>query len=154
VREEERGGRGKKAHLLNSRNVRLRDVTTDNDTLESSVLARRLILLHRLDSSNNLTVLTRSSRLLLVRVGERNGLGDRLAEGDAGLSGDALDVVLATHALDVDVKVKLTHAGDDGLRRRGCAQYEDGNERKGRDAPLATQHQREHGMSGPPSGNG
>ena len=40
---------------------------------------------------------------------------DRLAVGDLGLAHVGLDLELAAHAVDDDLQVQLTHAGDDGL---------------------------------------
>src|SRR3546814_1428117 len=42
-------------------------------------------------------------------------LADGLAVGDLRLADIGLDVELAPHAVDEDVQVQLTHAGDDGL---------------------------------------
>src|SRR6266516_1041065 len=49
--------------------------------------------------------LARASGLLLVRVGDVRRPGDRLAVGDLRLAGDHVAVVLATHALHVDVEM-------------------------------------------------
>ena len=101
--------------LLNGRDVSGGNVASDDVRLEGGILSGRLVKLHGFDAADNLTVLTRSSRLLLVRVGEFDRLRDGLSESDAGFAGDTLDVVLSLHALDVDVEVELTHSRNDGL---------------------------------------
>src|SRR5262249_7556042 len=81
-----------------------------------------LVSLHRvrrerLDVAHDLRVLTGAARLLLVRVVDLRAARDRLAISDLRLTGDDLAVVLALHALHVDVEVELAHAADDGLLR-------------------------------------
>ena len=68
-----------------------------------------------LDVAGHAPVLPAAARLLLVRVVVFAALGDGLAVGHLGLAGDDLAGVLALHALDVDLEVKLAHAADDGL---------------------------------------
>src|SRR4029079_12081516 len=62
-------------------------------------------------------VLAGAARLLLVRVGDFRALRDGLAVGNLGFASDDVAVVLAAHALHVDVYVELAHAADDGLLR-------------------------------------
>lgn len=56
-----------------------------------------------------------AAALALEQVVEVGAAGDGLAVGDAGLARDALRLVLALQALDVDLEMQLAHAGDDGL---------------------------------------
>ena len=71
----------------------------------------------RLDVAHDLGVLAGATGLLLVRVVDLGAPGDRLAVRDLRLARDDLAVVLALHALHVDVEVELAHAADDGLLR-------------------------------------
>ena len=71
----------------------------------------------RLDVAHDLRVLAGATGLLLVGVVELRSPGDRLAVGDLRLARDHVAVVLAPHALHVDVEVELAHAADDGLLR-------------------------------------
>ena len=72
-------------------------------------------VLHRLDVSGDASVLSRTAGLLLVRVVELGLAGDRFAVGDLGRAGFDFGAVFALHAFDVDIQVKLSHAGDDRL---------------------------------------
>lgn len=101
---------------MHSGNVGSGNVASDDTRLERSVLSSLLVQLHGFDATDDFTVLSCTSRLLLVRVGERDGFRDRFPERDSGFTGDTLDVVLSLHALHVNIQVKLTHSGDDGLR--------------------------------------
>lgn len=111
----EHGTRSTLAYLLAGGNVVRGDVATHDLVDELGVLARLLVHRHRFDEANDTRILASTARLLLVRVEEIRALRDRLAECNAGLAGRALDVVLALHALDVDLEVQLAHTGDDGL---------------------------------------
>ena len=115
--QQERTGssRHKYPHLLASGDVIGRDVAAHDLVHELGVLARLFVHLHRFNEADHARVLTRTAGLLLVRIEEVRALGDRLAERDTRLTRRALDVVLALHALDVDLQVELTHAGDDRL---------------------------------------
>lgn len=104
--------------LLTPRNKLVGNVCTHELVDERDVLAGLLVHLHRLDPADDATELARATRLLLVRVAEVGPLGNRLAEGDAGLPGRALDAVLPAHALDVDLEVEFTHSGNDGLAQK------------------------------------
>lgn len=104
------------AYLFDSRDVLRGNVTTDNSVLERSVFVGVGIHLHRLDLSLDSTVLTRSTRLLLVRVLELGALGDGLSEGDSGFTGDTRHTILSLHSLNIDVEMQFTHARDDSLR--------------------------------------
>ncbi len=112
-----KGDAARWTHLLTGRDVVGRDVPAHDLVDALGVLARLLVHLHRLDEANDARVLAGTAELFLVRVEEVRALGDRLAEGDARLAGRALDVVLALHALYIDLEVELAHAGDDGLGR-------------------------------------
>jgi hypothetical protein len=56
----------------------------------------------------------------------KSTLGDRLAVRDLRRRGHDLGLVLALHALDVDVEVQLAHAGDDRLVRLGVDVHAEG----------------------------
>lgn len=105
-----------RTHLLDRGDVSGRNRSSHDPRLEGDVGTELSIELHRLDESLNLSVLSGSSSLLLVRVLELGGLGDRLPESDSRLSGLALDSVLSLQSFDVDLEVELSHSGDDGLR--------------------------------------
>ena len=69
------------------------------------------------DADLGVAVVTRTAGLtdvLALRLGVR---ADRLAIGNLRLTDVGLDLVLTHHAVDDDLKVKLAHAGDDGLAR-------------------------------------
>ena len=68
-----------------------------------------------LEPADDPGVLAGAAGLLLVGVVELHGLADGLAVGDLGHARLDLGLVLALHALDVDVEVELAHALDDGL---------------------------------------
>ena len=70
-----------------------------------------------LDVALHPSKLPRATALLLVRVRERRSPRRRLADGHLGCTGRALAVVLALHALDVNLEVELAHSADDGLAR-------------------------------------
>jgi hypothetical protein len=92
-------------HLLNSRDVLIWDVSTDDPVLKRHVLAGVRIHGHRLDPSLDLSKLTGTSTLLLVHIVKLARLGDGLAEGHTRFTGDTRHVVLSLHPLDVDVQV-------------------------------------------------
>lgn len=60
---------------------------------------------------------TRAATLLLVHIAEVRARLDRLPVVDLGPADVAVDLVLAPHALDIDIKVQLPHATDDGFTR-------------------------------------
>lgn len=105
-------------HLFTSRNILVRDVGTHELVREGDILAGLLVPLHGLDPTHDTSELTSTTSLLLVGVREIGTLGDSLAVGDTRLTGGAFDVVFTAHTLDVDLQVKFTHTGDDGLRIR------------------------------------
>jgi hypothetical protein len=73
-------------------------------------------VVQRLEVHQDLCELAGTTGLLLVGVVLiHDGLADRLAVGHLRLADVALDVELATHAVDEDVEVQLAHAGDEGL---------------------------------------
>src|SRR5262249_6696035 len=71
-----------------------------------------IALFHRLNISRNAAVLSRATGLLFVRVIEIGLAGDRFTVGDLRSTGFDFGVVFAFHAFDVDIKVKLSHTGD------------------------------------------
>jgi hypothetical protein len=93
----------------------MRNSPTHDRTLKLDILVRLRIALHRLDESNDLRILTRTTRLLLVHVTEIGPLRDRLAEIDARLSDHAFDVVFSTHAFHVDLEMQFAHSRYDRL---------------------------------------
>src|SRR5690606_34584686 len=64
-----------------------------------------------------LTELTRTTRLLLVGVGDFDFTGEALAIRHLRCTNVGLNLELAPHAIDEDVEVKLAHALDDRLAR-------------------------------------
>ncbi len=70
----------------------------------------------RLHVAGDTAVLPGTTGLLLVGVVELGPLADRLAIGHLRRAGLHLGVVLAPHALHVDLQVEFSHAGNDGLR--------------------------------------
>src|SRR4051794_16449456 len=92
-----------------------RDATTGHRVDE---LVRRAVGLHRqrLELDDDLRVLAGATGLLLVdEIELGHGAADRLAVGHLRLADVGLDVELSAHAVDQDVQVQLTHAGDDRL---------------------------------------
>lgn len=97
------------AYLLDGRDVLRWNVTTHDDVLEIEVLARLRVLLHGLDVTNDTTVLTSTTTLLLVRIVEVSALVDGFAVSDTGLASGTFHVVLAAHTFNVDLKMEFTH---------------------------------------------
>lgn len=77
-------------------------------------LAREICLLSRLilwlDIANNLSVLSSTSRLLLVEEVEGCFVCDSFSVVDSGVSNDKINIVLTLHTLAVDEQVKLSHS--------------------------------------------
>ena len=94
-----------------------RDVLRGNRPAADLVEELELAGLVRLQVTCDAAVLPRTAGLLLVGVVELDSLADGLAESHLRLSGLYLGLVLALHALDVDLQVQFAHAGDDGLTR-------------------------------------
>ena len=78
---------------------------------------------HETDDTGEITSTT---SLLLEGVVELHGLGDGLAVRNLRLTGDGVDVVFTTHALDVDVEMELSHTGDNGLLGFGVNVHTEG----------------------------
>ena len=62
-------------------------------------------------------ILARAAGLFLMRIIEGDGLGDGFPVGDLRHAGIELDAVFPAHPLDIDLKVQLAHAFDDGFVR-------------------------------------
>ena len=73
------------------------------------------ILVERLDESANLTVLTGTAGLLLMCVLKVGPLGYGLAVCNLRCTCGDLGLVLSLHSLYINIKMKLSHTGDDGL---------------------------------------
>src|SRR3546814_4684649 len=97
--------------LLDARDVLLRNGTTDDLGFEGKFLALRIRFEDDLDARE----LSGAAGLLLVRVVFFGLARDRFAIGNLRRTDIGLDLELATHAVNEDVEVKLTHAGDDRL---------------------------------------
>ena len=95
-----------------SRDVLGRNLSTLYFVYEFIVLA---ILVERLDESTYLTVLTGTAGLLLMCVLKVGPLGDSLAVCNLRCTSGDLGLVLSLHSLDVYIKMKLSHTGDDCL---------------------------------------
>ena len=104
--------------LFDRRNEIGRDVPTHYHALEGNVLSGLWVRFHRLDVPDNFGVLTRASSLLLMRVGEIGALSDSLTECYARLASYAISVILSAHAFNIDLQVKFSHAGNNGLDKR------------------------------------
>jgi len=122
-READQGALGHRFFeaLVAGRNELARNRATDG-------VVDELVLLdgigrQRLDVADDAGELALAAGLLPVGVGEIGLARDGLAIRDLRLAGDDLALVLALHALDVDVEVKLAHAGHDGLRRLFVAMH-------------------------------
>src|SRR5262249_31640242 len=101
--------------LVARRDVLTRDRAADD--LVDELVVPHGVGRERLEVAADFRVLTGAAGLLLMRIGDLRAAGDRLAIRDLRLAGDDFAVVLALHALDVNVEVKLAHAADDGLLR-------------------------------------
>ena len=55
---------------------------------------------------------------LLMRIGEIRTLSDSLTECYSRFSSDAISVILSAHAFNIDLQVKFSHAGNNGLDKR------------------------------------
>lgn len=93
------------AHLLNSRDELVGNVTTDNPVLKGSILASVGIDLHGLDGSNDPTELTRTTRLFFVGVIEFGGFGDGFSESNTGFTRDTGNIVFPLHTFNINVEV-------------------------------------------------
>lgn len=76
-------------------------------------------LLVGLDPARDAGEVAGTAALALEQEVKVGAVGDGLAVGDAGLTGDAVGLVLAAETLDVDLEVQLAHARDDGLLALG-----------------------------------
>src|SRR5690606_3016149 len=85
-----------------------------NDGIDKLVA---LTALQRLDAKPDVTVLTTPTRLPDELAFLLDQLADGLAVGNLRLADVALDLELPLHAVDNDLEMQLTHAGDDGLPR-------------------------------------
>ncbi|GAD09533.1 hypothetical 66.3 kda protein in hag2 5'region [Gluconobacter frateurii NBRC 103465] len=99
--------------LFDCRNVFLRNRTADNLVREDDLV--RLVRRSELDL--DFSVLTRTTRLLLVGVGLNVRLRDRLTISHLRCTDVSINAVFTTQTVNNDVQVKLTHAGQDGLTR-------------------------------------
>mmetsp|Transcript_17040 Transcript_17040/g.30531 ORF Transcript_17040/g.30531 Transcript_17040/m.30531 type:complete len:528 (-) Transcript_17040:940-2523(-) len=104
--------------LDNTRNVLLGHGTTLD--FRHELEARGVVLLSslpRLEVDDDAGVLSGSSRLLLVGVIDFGLGGDGLTVGDLRSTDVAFDVELASHTVNDNVEVQLSHTFDDGLSR-------------------------------------
>src|SRR5690606_31809958 len=69
----------------------------------------------RLDLENDMAVLALAARLTHKLAFLPDRLANRLAIGDLRLADVRFDIELATHAVDEDVEMQLTHTGNDRL---------------------------------------
>ena len=92
-------------HPFNSGDEIVRNGGTHNGVLELNVLTRFGVAFHRLDVTNDLSVLTGTTSLLFVSIIELGFLGDGFAESDTGFSCGAVDIVFSAHAFDIDFEV-------------------------------------------------
>src|SRR5262245_18560971 len=97
--------------LLDAGDVLLRHRSADDLILELEAAGRR----QRLGDDLDLRELAGAAGLLLVRVIDRDLLGDLLAIGHLRRADIGLDLVGALEDVDLDVEVKLAHALEDGL---------------------------------------
>ena len=104
--------------LLAGRNVLCGDCSSLDLVDELKVLGlliRARIGDNRLNIACNTCKLSASTCLLLVGVVELGPLTDCLAVCNLRSSDSNLAVVLASHSLDIDIKMKLAHTLDNGL---------------------------------------
>src|SRR6056297_2093864 len=99
--------------LLDAGDVVLRHGTTDDPAFERKPFAG----LGRRDRQLHFGELPRATRLLLVRVGMLDLVGNRLAVGHLRRADVGLDLELAFQAVDQNVEVQLAHALHDRLSR-------------------------------------
>ncbi|KAJ0162728.1 hypothetical protein CTA2_4081 [Colletotrichum tanaceti] len=92
------------------------DVLVGDGAADDLVLEQVLLrVLKGLDPAGDAGVVAGAAGLAAEEEVVLGLAGDGLAVGDAGLARLAVDLVLAAQALDVDLKVQLAHARDDGL---------------------------------------
>src|SRR5690606_8773310 len=101
--------------LLNSRDVFLGNHTTNDLVHKDEVLAIFNIQRQRLKLHFYVTVLTTTTGLTNKLAFNVNRLADTLTVRNLRLPDVGLYLELATHTVNNDVQVKLTHTGDDGL---------------------------------------
>ncbi|EAQ30599.1 hypothetical protein NAP1_07465 [Erythrobacter sp. NAP1] len=97
--------------LFNRRDVFARNVTALDLVFEDDALAA----FTGGDDNLGFTELTRTTRLLLVGVGELDFAGERFAVCHLRRTDVCFDLELALHTIDENVEVKLAHALDDRL---------------------------------------
>jgi len=91
--------------LLDRRDVIARHVPTHDHALERGVLPGLGVHLRWLDVPNDTRILTRTARLLLMRVHKLRTLRHRFAERDLRPAGGTGDPILASHPFNIDLKV-------------------------------------------------
>lgn len=106
-------------YLFDCWNVIGRNGTSHDLIVECDVFSGLRIHFHRLDVTDDLGVLASTSGLFLVNVREIRPLGNRLAEGDAGLAGDTVNIVFPPHTFDVNFEMEFAHTRYDGLYLAG-----------------------------------
>src|SRR4051794_26710817 len=111
---DQRSGLGGLAHaLLDRRDIFLGDVAALDLVDELDAAAT----LARLQRHLDLAELAGAARLLLVGVSELDRTRQGLAISDLRSADIGLDLELALHAVDEDLKVELAHPFDDRLAR-------------------------------------
>src|SRR5690606_20636602 len=98
--------------LLDSRNVFLRNHTTDNLVLELQTFRT---FVGRLEADPAMTKLATTTGLTNKLAFDLALVANHLAIGNLRLTDVCLDTELATHTVYDDVQVQLTHTTDDGL---------------------------------------
>src|SRR5690606_27385576 len=99
--------------FFNGRPEFFRHVTAHNGGLERKASAR----LGRTDAVVDLTVLTRTTRLLLVGVAVFDGVGNGCAVSHLRQANDQFHTVSALQNVDFNIQVQFAHAFQDGLTR-------------------------------------
>lgn len=133
-------------YFFTRRDELVRNVCTHELVRERDVFAGLLVHGHRLDPADDTAELTSTAGLLLVRVGEVGTATDCLAESDTRLASGTLDAIFTTHALDIDLKMKFTHPGNNSLK--AAVSLCDGSCSR-RAVPLWTLYPGAHGTLGP-----
>ncbi len=102
--------------LFNSRDEFLRNTSADNVVREFKYSAI-FLRWKRLDFTNDLRVLTRTTRLFFMSVIEFSHLRDSLTVSNLRLTHDHFTIEFTFHTFNVNFQVKLTHTRDDSFVR-------------------------------------
>ncbi len=92
-----------------------RNILSWNGASPYLVFEDKIFITYGLHVTRYTTVLAGTTGLFFMDVVEGSHAGDGLPIGHPGHAGDHTGSVFPEHALDIDLQVKLPHAGDNGI---------------------------------------